>query len=360
MKRKYIFGGLLSIAIVAMAALAVLADPQGSSLKRPDVKPDDLAPKIALAYVVDRYDELPEPDMFSHLIYAFGVFNDDYDGVVIKYPEKLSAMAALKERNPKLKVMLGLNDYRRPGFCEMTGDKKKRRNYVKSVKKIVDEYNLDGVDLDWEFPTTEKGGHTASPNDDKNYVLLVKELRKALGKDKWISYYSNNSGQWIDHKGMLPYVSYVNVSGYNLAIPRKDQTFPFLHQSPLYPSAKTGEWCVSKAVERHINKYGIPKEKILVGIPFFGRGLTPFKSETDCCDFDKYSNGLELIWDEEAQAPYYADNEGNLILGFDDERSIAAKFDFIRANGLQGAFVWSYEGDYADKRLSKAIQKLKN
>lgn len=358
MKRNYIFAGFLSIAIVAMTAFAVLADPQGSTLIRPDGKSADMAPKIALAYVVDRYDELPEPDMFSHLIYAFGVFNDDYDGVVIRYPEKLKAMAALKEQNPELKVMLGLNDYRKPGFCEMTGDKKKRRNYVKSVKKIIDEYNLDGVDLDWEFPTTEKGGHTASPDDDKNYVKLVKELRKALGKDKWISYYSNNSGQWIDHKGMLPYVSYVNVSGYNLAIPRSGDT-KLLHQSALYPAEKTGDWCVSKAVERHMNKYGIPKEKILVGIPFFGRGLPPFKSETSCCDFDKYSDGLKLTWDDEAQAPYYADENGNLILGFDDERSIAAKFDFIRANGLQGVFVWSYEGDFDDKRLSKALQKLR-
>lgn len=359
MKRKHVLAGIICLAIVATTALAVLAHQPFSTLVKSNGKAAAPGPKIALAYVVDRYDEIPDPDMFSHLIYAFGVFNDNYDGVVIRYPEKLKAMAALKERNPELKVMLGLNDYRRPGFCEMTGDKKKRRNYVKSVKKIVDEYNLDGVDLDWEFPTTEKGGHTASPDDDKNYVLLVKELRKALGKDKWISYYSNNSGQWIDHKGMLPYVSYVNVSGYNLAIPRKDQTHPFLHQSPLYASAKTGEWCVSKAVERHINKYGIPKEKILVGIPFFGRGMPPFKSETSCCDFDKYSDGLELIWDDEAQAPYYADNEGNLILGFDDERSIAAKFDFIRANDLQGAFVWSYEGDYDDKRLSKAMQKLR-
>lgn len=359
MKPKQILISLVGLAAIASTAFAVWAQSDSATLKRPDGKGIDPSPKIALAYVVDRYEDLPDPDMFSHLIYAFGNFNDSLDGVVIRHPEKLKAMAALKERNPELKVILGLNDYRRPGFCEMTGDKKKRSNYVKSVKKTVEEYNLDGVDLDWEFPTTDKGGHTASPNDDKNYVKLVKDLRKALGKDKWISYYSNNSGQWIDHKGMLPYISYVNVSGYNLAIPRKDQTHPFLHQSPLYPSKKTGDWCVSKAVERHISKYGIPKEKILVGIPFFGRGMPPFKSETDCCDFDKYSDGLQIVWDEQAQAPYYADEEGNLILGYDDERSIAAKFDFIRANGLQGIFVWSYEGDYADKRLSKAIESLR-
>lgn len=354
MKKRQILISLMSIAAVAMTAFAVWGE--GNTLKRPTEHVADNTPKIAMVYMVDRFESLPDPETFTHLVYAFGNFNDNYDGVVIKYPEKLKAMAELKKQNPELKVILGLNDYRKPGFSEMTSDKNKRKAYVKSVKQIVKEYNLDGVDLDWEFPTTEKGGHTARPDDDKNYVKLAKELRKALGKDKWISYYSNNSGRFIDHKGMLPYVTYVNVSGYNLAVPREGQT-P-LHQSPLYSGKKTGSWCVSKAVERHLD-LGIPKEKLLMGIPFFGRGLSPFKSETTCRDFDKYDAGLEKVWADDAQAPYYADKDGNLILGYDDERSIEAKFDFIRANDLPGIFIWQYDGDFADKRLSRTIKRLK-
>lgn len=357
MRKRYIATTLLSIAIISFAAIAMWGNYPVSEEGIGNGTKTDNSSKIAVAYVVDSYEEVPDPFMFTHFIYAFGVFDDNYDGVVIRYPEKLKALAELKKQNPELRVILGLNDYRRPGFCEMTGDNKKRKSYVKSVKKIIQDYNLDGVDLDWEFPTTEKGGHTASPDDDKNYVKLARDLRKALGKDKWISYYSNNSGQYIDHQGMLPYISYVNVSGYNLAIPHEGERL--LHQSPLYSGEKTGDWCVSKAIWRHINKYGIPKEKILMGIPFFGRGLLPFESETSCCDLDKYTDGLQVVWDNEAKAPYYADKDGNLILGFDDERSISSKFDFLRANGLPGIFVWHYDGDYYDKRLSKTIQKLR-
>ncbi|MDE5998234.1 MAG: glycoside hydrolase family 18 protein, partial [Muribaculaceae bacterium] len=162
MRKRYIITSVFCIAIAAITTLAMWGQTTGTSLKRANEKTQDTTPKIALAYMVDRYDVLPDPEMFSHLIYAFGVFNDNYDGVVIRYPDKLKSMAALKEKNPKLKVILGLNDYRRPGFSEMARDKKKRKNYVKSVKKIIDEYNLDGVDLDWEFPTTEAGGHTAT------------------------------------------------------------------------------------------------------------------------------------------------------------------------------------------------------
>ena len=356
MKKKHFIMSLLSFAAVAMTAFAVWGQSSEGQMKRPAGHITDHTPKIALAYMVDRLDRMPDPDMFTHLVYAFGNFNDNYDGVVIKHPDKLKAMTDLKKQNPELKVILGLNDYRRPGFSEMTRDKKKRQAYVKSVKNVVDQYNLDGVDLDWEYPTTEKGGHTATPNDDRNYAKLVKELRKALGKDKWISYFSHDTGRWIDHKRMLPYVDYVNVSGYVLASPKEGQ--PLLHQSPLYPGKKTGDWCISKSIGRHID-LGIPKEKLIIGIPFFGIGTAPFKRETACRDFHKYDEGLQKVWAEDAQAPYYADKNGNLILGYDDERSIEAKFDFIRANGLAGVCVWDFDGDFDGQRLSKKIGELR-
>lgn len=347
---------MISLAIVGLTTIAVWGASSGTSLKRGDGNYTDHSEKIAVAYMTDRYPDIPEPDMYSHLIYAFAVFNDSLDGVVVRYPDKLKAMTELKKKNPKLKVILGLNDYRRPGFCEMTGDPKKRKAYVKSVKDVIKTYGLDGVDLDWEFPTIEGQGHNFTPEDDKNYVLLVKDLRKALGKKAWISYYSNNSGLWIDHKGMVPYVSYVNVSGYNMAAPKEGE--PMLHHSALYPSKKTGDRCVSRAIEHHI-ELGIPKEKILMGLPFFGRGMAPFPSEVDWIDFSKYSSGLQTQWNDEAQAPYFCDEEGNLIMGYDDERSIAAKFDFIRTNQLPGIFVWSFESDLTDHRLSNAIKNLR-
>lgn len=345
------------IIAVVVASLLTTTDAWSQDfLKRADHSNTDNTEKIALAYVIDYIPDIPDADIFSHLIYSFAYFNDDCDEIVIKYPEKLEALSRLKEQNPELKVILGLNSDTRPGFSEMAADKKKRKSYVKSIKKAIKTYNLDGVDLDWEFPTTEGGGHTASPEDDRNYVSLVKDLRKALGKKAWISYYSNHTGRWIDHKGMVPYVSYVHVSGYNLSEPLDGK--PLLHHSSLYPATKTGDWCVSKAVERHIS-LGIPKEKILMGIPFFGIGQPPHPKYVECKVFSKYFPNPLKKWDEDAQAPYFSDENGNLILGYDDERSIAAKFDFIRANQIPGIFVWNYEADYKGHPLGKAIQKLR-
>lgn len=356
MKKRPLLISLLSVAAVALTAFAVLGQSTGLKLKHGSNPEKDSAPKFALAYVVDNGKRPLNANMFTHLIYSFAEFNDANDKVVIQRPDRLQALVDLKKENPDLKVMISVGGYKREGFSEMTADKKKRKSFVKSVKHLVDSLGLDGVDLDWEFPTTENGGHTATPMDDRNYVTFVKELRKALGKDKWISYYSNNSGLYIDHKRMAPYVSYVHVSGYNLAVPKKGQKGR--HQSQLYPSSRLGEWCVSKSIEKHI-ELGVPKEKILMGIPFFGRGKDPFPTYVDCRVLADSSDGTQLMWDEEAQAPYYADKNGDLVLGFDDERSIAAKFDFIRANGLPGVFVWNYGGDFPDQRLGKAIEKLR-
>lgn len=352
-----LYSVIMAIVLVVATATAIAVYAANSvRLKTVGESIPDTVPKIALAYVESNRRGLPDPDMFTHLVYAFAEFNDDCDGLVIPTPEKLKGMAALKSQNSELKVILGIGGYKRKGFCEMAGDKKKRKSFVGEVKTLVDSLNLDGVDLDWEFPTTEAGGHTASPNDARNYAMLAKDLRKALGKNKWISYYSNNSGAFIDHKRMLPYVDYVHVSGYNLSIPKDGERG--YHQSPLYPSVKTGGWCVIKSIERHL-ELGIPSDKILMGIPFFGRGKSPFPSYVDCNEFSKYSAGTKIVWDDDSKAPYFADNDGNLVLGFDDERSIKAKFDFIRANNLPGVFVWNYDSDYDDHRLGRTIQRLR-
>lgn len=356
MKRKHLFISLLSAVAVATTAFVVWGQSAGTKLKSGFDGHKDTQPKIALAYVEDFRKGVPDPNMFTHLIYSFAEFNESCDGFVIKYPEKLQAMVDLKKQNPNLKVMLGIGGYKKEGFCEMSGDKRKRKEFVKKVKHIVDSLNLDGIDLDWEFPTTTAGGHTASPNDKRNYVALIKDLRKSLGKQKWISYFSLPYGAFIDHKRMVPFATYVHVSGYNVFVPKEGERA--YHQSALYPSKKTGSICVSGGIAKHID-LGVPKEKILLGIPFYGRGKSPFPSYADCNKFSNYSSSLKMVWDADAQAPYYADENGELIVGFDDERSIEAKFDFIRANGIPGVFVWNYDSDYDDHRLGKTIERLR-
>ncbi|MDO4334885.1 MAG: glycosyl hydrolase family 18 protein [Bacteroidales bacterium] len=349
------------ITCMVMAAFAASSQtkPAGAQTSTAGKPADGEAPGrpiMAVGYVESFRPTVPDANMFTHLIYAHAGFNEACDGLEIPNLAKLKQLTGLKKENPELKVEISVASSRRDGFSEMAADKKKRKAFAASVRAVLDSLNLDGVNLDWEFPGTENGGHTATPADSRNYVKVVKDIRKAIGKKKEISFYSFNTGDYIDFKGMVPYVDHVYVSGYNLSVPQEGK--PAWHQSPLYPSAKLGEWSVSGAVERHLG-LGVPREKLLIGIPFYGRGKSPFPSYVACSAFAKYSDGLQQLWDDEAKAPYYADKDGNLVLGYDDQRSIAAKIDFIRENGLPGLFVWNYDTDYADHRLGRTIERLR-
>ncbi len=310
--------------------------------------------KLSVAYIQDKGNTLPAPDLYDALIYAFAEFNDNNDGLVLPHPERIRAIADLKLQNPSLKVILGVGGEKYEGFSEMGADAKKRKQFAKSCKQIIDSLNLDGVDLDWEFPGTTAGGHSAGPDDVENYILIVKQLRKTLGKKSWISFYSNNSGGFIDLKGMVPYVTYVNVSGYNLATAKDGKLKA--HQSNLYSSDRYGDWSVDKAVARHI-KLGVPRNKILLGIPFYAWADKAHNTFMYDYSIPVKFKGESEKWDDKALVPYYDDNDGTLTGSFDNTRSIAIKGDYIRKKGLAGGFIFPYEADYPDQRLSKALRE---
>ncbi len=308
--------------------------------------------KMVVAYVIDKSDEIPDPKLVTHIYYAFGNITPSYDSLSIPNLNKFRKIVALKDSNPDLKVCLSIQTKPRDGFAVMTASDSLRSRFVSNCKRIVEEYNLDGVDLDWEFPGTDMGMHKGGGQDDPfHYSLLARDLRQALGDGKQLSFYSNNAALYNDLKLMLPYVDFVMMSGYNIGTPPKQ------HQCNLYPSEICGDWAISKCLEAHLNS-GVPKEKILLGIPFFVR-TQKFRSEGNYFDrpyFDKYIPGYKLKWDNKAKASYYADDEGRVFAAFDTPKSIKEKCKFIKDKELAGAFYWHYDGDMPDHSLAKSVR----
>lgn len=319
-----------------------------------EVPVPDKGQKICMSYVRGDGDSIPDPEIFTHLIYAFAEFNGNNDGVVINYPDKLQKLSDLKKSHPELKIILGVGGSKYEGFSEMAKDKKKRKTFIKHCKSILKKYNLDGITLDWEYPGTTKGGHSASENDAENYVTLVKELRKSLGKNKWISFFSIPSGLFIDLKGMEPYVDYVEIGGYDLSTPQKGHKLRY--HNNLYPEKDRSEWSIQQAVNRHL-KAGIPRKKILLGIPFYAHAADPLPKNMFNFYIPQFSKGLNEGWDDIACVPYYENSNGDIMITFDNEKSIGIKCDYIRKMGLAGAFAWHYDADYKDHRLAKAMKE---
>ena len=149
---------------------------------------------IVLCYYTEYSEELPDINLVTHVNYAHGRFKDPANGdggIVISNVSLMKKVVALKDRNPKLKVLLMIGGWgmAADGFSMMARDSKKRTTFCQSVKSLLEQYKLDGVDIDWEYPTYSAEGTGAHQSDKYNFNLVLQELREALGTGKIISFY---------------------------------------------------------------------------------------------------------------------------------------------------------------------------
>jgi len=307
---------------------------------------DKLDPVI-VAYVTSWSDIIPDPSYITHINYAFGHVTDTFDGVRIDNADRLRKLTELKRQAPDLKIMLSVGGWGSGRFSEMAADNAKRAKFAADCRRVVDEYGLDGIDIDWEYPTSNAAGISSSPADTDNFTLLMRDLRKALGSDGLLTLATVADGNYIDFKGILPYIDFVNTMTYDMGGGEA-------HHGALYPSAITGWMTSSKGIEAHLAK-GVPPEKLVMGMPFYGRGRKAF------AQYGAYSEitipeGYTERWDSIACAPYVVDNAtGEFVCGFENPRSIEAKCKYIGSRGLRGAMYWDASLDNADRDLTKAV-----
>lgn len=302
--------------------------------------------KIVLAYVTSWSSIIPDPAYLTHINYAFGHVSNTFDGVRIDNENRLKQLIALKKQHPRLKIILSIGGWGSGRFSEMAANDGYRHSFAKDCKRVVDEFDLDGIDIDWEYPTADMAGISASPADKDNFTLMMKDIREEIGKNKLLTLATVASAKYIDFKGIDPYIDFVNIMSYDMGNP------PY-HHSGLYRSEHTAGTSVDEAVDAHV-KAGVPLNRLVMGIPFYGRGNKKVEG------FTNYKNivnltGFERKWDEKAQAPYLTDDSGEFVCGYDDPRSIAIKCQYILDKGMLGAMYWDYDGDDSEGALRKAV-----
>jgi len=302
------------------------------------------ADRIVLAYVTSWSTVIPDPDYLTHINYAFGHVTDSFDGVRIDNEERLIEIVKLKETAPGLKVMLSIGGWGSGRFSEMATDEKTRTSFAKDCKRVVEQFGLDGIDLDWEYPTSSAGKISSSPMDTEHFTLLFRLIRSEIGNNKLLTFASSADANYVNFKAVEPFVDFVNIMTYDI-----DQ--PPLHHAGLFRSAMTGKLSCEESVAAHHNA-GVPMNKLVLGIPFYGKGARGSGG-----NYRTLINRTDLteMWDDMAKAPYMVDHEGNVVTNHENPRSVAEKCKYLLESGMRGAMYWEYSQDDDNLTMVKAV-----
>ncbi len=334
------------IKMMMAAALGVLVSC-GSVKSGEEVVAASRDSKVVVAYVTSWSEVMPDPQYMTHINYAFGHVNESFNGVKIDNEERLRQIVDLRKQKPELKVLLSIGGWGSGRFSEMAANDEYRRAFAADCDRVVKEFALDGIDIDWEYPTSSMANISSSPDDTENFTLLMQDIRAAIGNEKELTLATVASARYIDFKAILPSVDFVNIMAYDMASAPK-------HHSALYPSGHSGDITSDGAVTAHL-KAGVPPSKLVMGMPFYGRGGDGYPSFQDYNKVGNTDTQYTEKWDEVAQVPYLADKNDTLVFGFENPRSLAIKCQYILDKDLLGGMYWDYSGDNEQGDLRRTV-----
>ena len=334
------------IKMMMAAALGVLVSC-GSVKSGEEVVAASRDSKVVVAYVTSWSEVMPDPQYMTHINYAFGHVNESFNGVKIDNEERLRQIVDLRKQKPELKVLLSIGGWGSGRFSEMAANDEYRRAFAADCDRVVKKFALDGIDIDWEYPTSSMANISSSPDDTENFTLLMQDIRAAIGNEKELTLATVASARYIDFKAILPSVDFVNIMAYDMASAPK-------HHSALYPSGHSGDITSDGAVTAHL-KAGVPPSKLVMGMPFYGRGGDGYPSFQDYNKVGNTDTQYTEKWDEVAQVPYLADKNDTLVFGFENPRSLAIKCQYILDKDLLGGMYWDYSGDNEQGDLRRTV-----
>jgi len=235
-----------------------------------------------------------------------------------------------------------------------------RAKFISGTIGIVAEYGYDGVDLDWEFPE--------SAEDRANLSKLAREFRAefdALGKKTGRRLLLNSAlpasdyyGQWYDAAVLAGECDFLGVMTYDFTGAWRDVA---AHNAAFHPSPRDPHGAAVTAVLAYWrDTRRVPREKLVMGIPCYGRGFdlpAPYARvdkkapESKVAEVD-YRDTVPLLaagWtrkpDPDAGVPWLYSPDGKSILSYDDPESAAAKARWARQEGYGGIFFWEINAD---------------
>ncbi len=246
--------------ILIMIIAALLATTLTPTSEKKQWHPEDFK---VMAYSSELpFDDPVETIQFeklTHILYAFLIPRADGTLLPIEKPERLKALVKEAHRHD-VKVMVALGGYSykdiplAPNFEALAANETSRRRLVKETMAFVQEYKLDGVELDWEYPVI---GESA-----QNYEALVialngqlaprQKLFSAAVHGAWTSFQGTEFSNGVSTRCLNAF-DWITVMSYDL-----------------YGTQHAPLWYADTSIEFWANR-GMPREKIILGMPLYAR-----------------------------------------------------------------------------------------
>jgi len=327
--------------------------------------------------------DIIQPKKLTHINYAFinlkgnrAVFNNERNDTV-----NLRRLVQLKEINPSLKILISIGGWTWSGnFSDAALSDTSRANFASSAVDMVRKYNLDGIDIDWEYPGLTGSGNINRPEDKQNFTLLLQSLRLSLDSlqqqktsKMYLTVAAGGFSSFLKHTEMdiaQQYLDYVNVMTYDYFAGDLTGHQTNLYTSKKYHSQNSGDMAVNAFIAA-----GVPAGKLLMGLAFYGRLFQVATNSLHGIGDSVVSHlrgvGYSLIKDSiigktafinfkdrHAKAPYLFNKTTSQFISYDDEWSVKNKCLYVRKKRMAGVMFWEYDNDPKGYLLNEVTEIL--
>lgn len=254
-------------------------------------------------------------------------------------------------------------------FASVTKNAEARKTLINNIIDLINKYGFDGVDVDWETPTSSQAQY---------FTLFIKELNEAVKKNNshHLVTAAIGGGKWqptrYDLSNSSKYLDFINVMTYSMS------SSSGYYQNALYKRTgfhntenRVGGTLSSCSIDETVtiyNNLGVQNNKLIFGLAFYG--TRQYNNEGRWVSNgsvyyttikNQYLNNpnYTYYYDEDAQVPYIISNDLTTFISFDDPRSIAAKCDYVKNNNCAGLMYWENGCDTTGDLVQAIYDNLK-
>jgi chitinase len=288
----------------------------------------------------------------------------------------------LKQQNAALKILISIGGWTwSKNFSDAVLTDTSRQRFAASAIDIIKKYEMDGIDIDWEYPSRAGyEGNIYRPEDKQNYTLMFKELRKQLdslqlknGRKYLLTTATGAFKSFLDGTEMekvQQYLDYVNLMTYDFSGGKIAS-----HHTPLYASTTYKAQNNSNNAVQLFIAAGVPKDKLVLGVAFYGRVASLAPGAKGLGDsVVTYSRGIgftaikdsvlkqpgnKAYRDRHAKAPYMYNKKTRQFITYDNLWSVKKKCKYVKKQNLAGVMFWEYDSDSKGYLLGKINDVLK-